>query len=324
MAKGHTVSNEYTGLLCIGDPHLASRVPGFRKDDYPRTILDKLTWALDYAWEHRLLPAILGDLFHWPRDNANRLLVRLLELFEGTVLGIAGNHDCKENERGADDALSVLCAAGRLRLLERSGPWCGSVEGRTVVVGGTAWGQPLPTEFDTSDFAAGQTAPLVIWLVHHDVRFPGYPGFSRFDPHEIPGIDVVVNGHIHRPLADVVTGTTTWVNPGNIARIKRDDADRVRRPSVLRINLRIDGWDKQAVEVPCRPYEEVFHEEVVSSDISVDESMFVRGLAELESLKTHGGAGLKTFLEQNLGQFDERVAAEIRTLAEEVYNDADS
>jgi hypothetical protein len=58
------VSNEYTGLLCIGDPHLASRVPGFRKDDYPRAILDKLTWTLRYAAEHRLLPAILGDLFH--------------------------------------------------------------------------------------------------------------------------------------------------------------------------------------------------------------------------------------------------------------------
>jgi hypothetical protein len=188
-------------------------------------------------------------------------------------------------------------------------------------VGGTAWGQPLPTEFDASDIATAQAAPLVIWLAHHDVRFPGYPGVGRFDPHEILGVDVVVNGHIHRPLADVVAGATTWVNPGNIARVRRDDADRSRRPSVLRINVRTDGWDKAAVDVPCLPYEEVFHEEVVSSNVPVDESMFVRGLAELESLRTYEGAGLKAFLEQNLGQFDERVAAEIRTLAEEVYSD---
>ena len=32
----------------------------------------------------------------------------------------------------------------------------------------------------------------------------------------------------------------------------------------------------------------------------------------MEKLKTHGGAGLKLFLEENLGQFDERVASEIR------------
>jgi hypothetical protein len=89
----------------------------------------------------------------------------------------------------------------------------------------------------------------------------------------------------------------------------------------LRINVRTDGWDKQAIDVPCLPYEEVFHQEVVSRDIPVDESMFVRGLAELESLRTQGGAGLNAFLEQNLGQFDERVAAEIRALAEEVYRD---
>jgi DNA repair exonuclease SbcCD nuclease subunit len=296
-------------------------VPGFRKDDYPRAILDKLTWALNYAQEHRLLPAILGDLFHWPRDNANRMLVQLLELFETTVLGIAGNHDCKENELAADDALSVLWAAGRLRLLERSGPWCGGIGGRTVVVGGTAWGQPLPTEFDSADFAVDGARPLVVWLAHHDIRFPGYEEVGRFGPREIPGVDILVNGHIHRPLADVVAGQTTWVNPGNIARVRRSDADRGRRPSVLRIDVLNQGWDKQAVEVPFLPYEEVFHPDVISSDIPVDESMFVRGLATLESLKTHGGAGLKAFLAENLGQFDDRVATEIRELAEEVYAD---
>jgi hypothetical protein len=321
MAIGDSVSTEYTGLLCIGDPHLASRVPGFRKDDYPRAILDKLTWALNYASEHRLLPALLGDLFHWPRDNANRLLVRLLELFQGTVLGIAGNHDCKENELAADDALSILWAAGRLRLLERSGPWCGQMGGRTVVVGGTAWGQRLPPAFDPSDLALGDPSPLVVWLTHHDVRFPGYEEVGRFSPHEIAGVDILVNGHIHRPLTDVVAGQTTWLNPGNIARVRRSDADRARRPTVLRINVRNEGWDKHAVDVPCLPFEEVFYEELVACPIPADESMFVRGLAELESLKTHAGAGLKAFLEQNLGQFDERVADEIRALAEEVNGD---
>src|SRR5688500_5680347 len=59
----------YTGLLCIGDPHLASRAPGFRKDDYPRNILAKLEWAMNYAETNELLPVILGDLFHYPRDK---------------------------------------------------------------------------------------------------------------------------------------------------------------------------------------------------------------------------------------------------------------
>ena len=43
---------ELTGILFIGDPHLASRAPGFRKDDYPRAILKKLQWSLGYrGWK---------------------------------------------------------------------------------------------------------------------------------------------------------------------------------------------------------------------------------------------------------------------------------
>jgi predicted phosphodiesterase len=312
---------KYVGMLCIGDPHLASRVPGFRKDDYPLAILGKLRWALNYASKERLLPTILGDIFHWPRDNANKLLVQLLEMFEIGVVGIAGNHDCKENALEPDDALSVLSAAGRLTLLDRSGPWRGMMSDRMVVIGGTSWGQPLPTKFDSSGLVQNGREPLVIWLTHHDIRFPGYEEAGRFDPHEIPGVDLCINGHIHRPLADEVAGMTTWLNPGNIARVKRSDGDRNRRPSVLRIDVRANGWDKATVEVPFKPFEDVFHEDVAATEIPLDDSMFVRGLAALESMKTHGGVGLKAFLDQNLDQFDPKVAAEIRILANEVIQD---
>ena len=91
------------GLLFIGDPHLASRVPGFRSDDYPRVILEKLKFALTYAREQRLLPVLLGDLFEFPRDNANWLLVELHNLLSPGTLAIYGNHDCKENQPGEND-----------------------------------------------------------------------------------------------------------------------------------------------------------------------------------------------------------------------------
>src|SRR4051794_27096026 len=102
---------DYHGLLCIGDPHLASRVPGFRKDDYPKTVLGKFTYSLDYAQKNRLLPVLLGDLFHRPRDNANWLLVQLMEVLQGEVLAVAGNHDCSESALSEHDSLAILCAA---------------------------------------------------------------------------------------------------------------------------------------------------------------------------------------------------------------------
>src|SRR5207244_4326389 len=123
-----------TGILFIGDPHIASRTPGFRCDDYPRVILDKLRWCLAYARDNALRPVILGDLFHYPRDNANWLVGELAEMLNPTVLAVAGNHDMVENSLGENDSLSILVRGGHLRLLDGE-PWIGRVGGRNVVIG---------------------------------------------------------------------------------------------------------------------------------------------------------------------------------------------
>ena len=335
---------EFIGLLFIGDPHLASRAPGFRKDDYPQTILAKLRWAIRYAAEQRLLPVLLGDLFEFPRDNANAMLVELLALFsgcpEGCLHGIYGNHDSKENEIGENDTLSVLVAAGHIRLLDRS-PWRGRINGCAVHIGGTSWGRKLPESFDRigvsdplSPGTPGEREPesqmrspcgpgLVFWVTHHDLRFPGYEEHARMGCRAIEGIDVVVNGHIHRALEDVVDGGTTWLNPGNITRVKRGDATRAHEPAVLRIDIAADGvWQQRRVPVPYQPFDEVFHAEIAGGDVKIDDSMFIRELAALESTRTATGAGLRSFLDANLSQFDPRVSHEINSLAQEILNDA--
>lgn len=310
------MTDSYRGILCIGDPHLASRVPGFRKDDYPHVILEKLRWALDYARRESLAPMVLGDFFHYPRDNDTWLLVELCLLFENPVWGVAGNHDVRENDLGADDTLAVLVAAGKVRLLDQNGPWRGTMNGRHVVIGGTAWGKRLPKEFERTPHTS-----LVVWIAHHDICFPGYEESGRFQATEIPGIDIVVNGHIHRPLETVVAGRTTWINPGNVARVSRSDSSRQRQPAVLRLDVFPDRWEQSMVPVPCEPFDAVFHEELLATGLPADESGFVRGLAELECLKTATGAGLREFLDDNLDQFTTPVAAEIRELAQEVLDD---
>ena len=315
----------YEGLFVVGDPHLASRVPGFRKDDYPQVILRKLEWCLDYARANRLLPAILGDFFHWPRENANWLLGRLLELLRGEILGIFGNHDCAENQLGEDDSLMVIVRSGRVRLLDQDGPWVGRLGGRTVVVGGTSWGQRLPESFARDEHGRDwqereEPRPLVFWLAHHDVTFPGYEENGRFRPFPIPGIDVVINGHIHRQLEDLVAGETTWLNPGNIARVSRSDLTRGHVPSALRIEVEKLGWRKGRVEVPHEPFDAVFHPEMVTESVAKGESSFVRGLAELVARRTQSGAGLMDFLGRNLTQFGEQVAREVELLAKEVLS----
>ena len=204
----------YGGLMVIGDPHLEGRQPGFRKDDYPTVILDKVAWCLDYAARHRLLPALLGDVFDKPRDNPNWLVVRLLELLRGEVLALFGNHDVHYNaELTDDDSLSLLVKSDRVRLVSEENPWRGTMSGRAVVIGGSSYRQKIPEQFDRAGPDMFAEPPLTIWLAHHDVIVPGYDE-GRFQPREIEGIDLVINGHIHRRLEDVQVGRTLWLTPG--------------------------------------------------------------------------------------------------------------
>jgi predicted phosphodiesterase len=313
---------DYQGLLIIGDPHLEARPPGFRKDDYPTVILEKLEWCFDYALNNRLLPAILGDLFDKPRDNPNWILGRLIDLFHlhREVLGLYGNHDVHYNpELTEDDSLSLLVKAGRISLVSADSPWRGSVGGRRVAVGGSSYRQPIPDQFPIGDEDNENSygPSLAIWLTHHDINIPGYEdGFIK--PREIEGVDLLINGHIHRRLDNVQAGRTLWVNPGNISRRARSDASRIHVPAVLRIDVSPDDYKLNYVEVPHRPFEDVFYDAVISDVSESGSSAFVAGLAELQARRTAGGAGLMEFLQHNLDQFEAPVADEIMRLANEV------
>lgn len=307
------MGTEYRGLLFIGDPHLASQVPGFRKDDFPQTALGKLRHCLDYAREERLLPAILGDLFNCPRDNANWLLGDLIVLLGSQeVVGVYGNHDCRENSLLDHDSLSVLEKAEVIRLVDEEHPWRGIINDQRVVLGGSSWGQPLPKAWDQDPDA------IVFWMGHHDLKVPGYAeGYQSLS--ELPGIHAVINGHIHRNLESVVCGSTTWITPGNICRVKRSDASKVHCPSVLRIDVDASGWTPTRIPIPYAPFDEVFHPELVAETLTGEaRSSFIEGLAELEALRTAEGAGFKQFLDKNLSQFPPEVQRGIWDLWQEV------
>ncbi len=287
---------EYAGLLFIGDPHLCASPPGFRLDEYARTVLDKLAFCLELATERGLLPIILGDLFHVPRDNPNWLMVNLIELFRPHFPWVlVGNHDKYEARLTRDVSLAVLDAAGVIRLMDRSEPLeTVTLDGARVLIGASPDWTQLPDQVEPGSHE------LAVWVSHLDLRFPGYEQ-GKTDLREIPGIDLVVNGHIHTPKEPQRHGKTLWVNPGSIVRITRSTLTREIRPSVA---IWAPGMESvESITVPHRPFDEVFpplseHEEGLEA--FVDESLFIRGLENLAIRKTSEGVGLRTFLEANL------------------------
>ncbi|MEM7455452.1 MAG: metallophosphoesterase [Planctomycetota bacterium] len=322
-------NKDLKGILLIGDPHVQARQPDFRRDNFAETVLRKIQWCLDYAKENCLLPAFLGDLFDHARNNRNFIIVKLMEMLQGSgAVGIYGNHDCVGRQLDENDSLSILVTAGCLRLVSVDDPWVGRMNGRRVVVTGSSYREEIRHEFDpatvASRFGPAETLfdsePFVVWLTHEDLVLKGYDS-GRCTPFQIRNVELLVNGHIHRELEPVQAGHTLWMNPGSITRTKRSDATREHKPHVTRVDVDMDSWEVTCVEVPHAPFEEVFYEQLIEADPERPEGVtFAAGLKELQTRSTDTGAGLHQFIQANTDQFDEPVANELLALAAAVTN----
>ncbi len=216
------------GLLFIGDPHLSSRKPGRRTDkDFAGTVIDKLDQSFRIARTDGLLPVIMGDLFDRAGDNDLSMLSRTLKLLREhreqgglTPASLVGNHDLKDATLSMDTALAVIRESGLLTLMEDSSPYV--VPGVAVMVP-LSYGQVGGIHEIDGRLLDHDGLPVIV-LTHADFDFQGaYPGAARMM--EVPGVCMVVNGHMHKHAPDVQSGKTLWCNPGNITRMSLDCED---------------------------------------------------------------------------------------------------
>ena len=283
------------GLFIICDPHVAATPPGHRLEGYREQVLAKVAACLERARELDLHPVFPGDLFHWPRENPNGLVVELIDLFRPHRPSVlVGNHDKYLARFTRDVSLAVLDAAGVIRLMDAPGPafWLDAPEG-PVLVGGSPDAAPLPRHVDRDGAVA------TVWFSHHSINFPDFQE-RLLAPREIPGLDWLINGHIHRPQPMIVTGCTRWCNPGNITRLTFSPRTRSRVPSasIWRPGaLELESWP-----VPLLPFEQVFPDQEFPAESDAEErnSLFLKGLERLAWRRTQEGLGLKDFLHANL------------------------
>ncbi|MFW5487768.1 MAG: metallophosphoesterase [Desulfovibrio sp.] len=286
------------GLLFVADPHLAGTPPGQRLPGYPRQVLHKVGQCLKIARDKNLLPVFLGDLFHWPRENPNWLLVELMDLFRPfRPYALIGNHDKFQARLTDDCSICVLEAAGVIRLLKEGGPAFRIVTPQgAAVLGASPDGTPVPESFDRSALDADDQ---VLWVTHHNVNFPDFPD-KKVQSREIPGVDWVINGHIHRPQPTLQAGATRWSNPGNIVRLTFSSKSLERRPAIHIWRLGME--DLERVELEYLPFYDVFPQQDFPDETggTDEQSGFLEGLQRLAWKRTREGAGLKQFLSDNL------------------------
>jgi len=289
------------GLFFIADPHLADTPPGQRLDGYLDQIMSKLEICLDRAEELGMVPVILGDLFHWPRDNSNKMLVELIRIFgsrtgESKVWVLVGNHDKYQSRFTQDVSLAVLEAAGVVNLMKEDGPqFILETKNGSALVCATPDGMSLPKKYDRQP----GDPETVVWLTHHNIQFPEFID-RAYSIKELPGIDWLVNGHIHRPQQTITKGQTTWTNPGNITRLTFTRRSMVREPAAAIWTPGCEELEKWVV--PFETFDKVFPDQELPPEEqeTEGESKFIQGLERLAWQRTHEGTGLKQFLTDNL------------------------
>lgn len=286
------------GLFLVGDPHLADTPPGQRLDGYLDQIMVKLKACLDRAEELGMVTVLLGDLFHKPRDNSNKMLVDLMRLFGSYkhVWAVVGNHDKYQSRFTDDVSIAVLETAQSLKLMKENGPqFVLETEKGDVLVCASPDGYPLPKSYERAE----GDPDTVIWLTHHNIQFPEFID-RAYSIKEIPGIDWLINGHIHRPQETITKGQTTWANPGNITRLTFTRRSMVREPEAA---LWTPGCiDLEKWRVPYENFDVVFpDQELPPEEHEVEgESSYVQGLERLAWQRTQEGMGLKQFLTDNV------------------------
>jgi predicted phosphodiesterase len=236
MDSGKT-TRAANGFLFIGDPHLSSRKPGRRKDeDFGRTVLGKIDFAIGVANEKMLIPVFLGDMFDRAVETDESLktkLIRVLRKAWTKPVSNVGNHDIRNAVLTDGDSLALLAESGVIDVIAHSGAFeTFQIGDKRIGLGGTPFGQTPPT--DARNLFAN--VDTIVWLTHHDVAFENpYPG--SMDAFEILGCRMVVNGHMHLRKKPIKVGRTVWLNPGNITRQAIDAIDHV--PAVW--SLTVDG-----------------------------------------------------------------------------------
>jgi hypothetical protein len=292
------------GLFFVADPHVADVPPGQRLPGYREQVLDKLAACLEEASRREMPLVLLGDLFHWPRDNSNTLLVSLMELFRPhQPFVLVGNHDKYQARWTRDVSLAVLREAGVVRLMHEPGPQfvLESPQGR-VLVGATPDGFRLPRGYPGPGKDQGpdrSQVDTVVWCTHHNISFPDFldrAGRIR----ELPGIDWLVNGHIHRVQPQVRAGSTLWANPGNITRLTFTRLSRERVPAAA---VWTPGCEElERWPVPHQDFYTVFPRQEFPPEEQEQqgESRFLEGLERLAMRRSREGTGLKDFLSANL------------------------
>lgn len=260
-------------FLTSSDEHLADLPPGFRKDDYRASILDKIAWQGGLAGRS-LCDAIIrgGDFFHVKAANKTthttmQMVASLHKEFTCPTFALAGNHDMTNNDLSSvyrSQPLGVLFRTGVFRELNEQTFVNGTLKVRVV-------GVPYLTDLSVPDLTTRitkrQDDGYLIAVIHALASFAPDEKVQSFFNEPIidyrdlvfPGCpDLYIFGHYHKDQGIVDHLGVKFINLGSISRGALTFENLERKPKSALVTITSSGVDAEEIILPHRDASDIF------------------------------------------------------------------
>lgn len=258
-------------FLTSSDEHLADLAPGFRKDDYKSSILQKIEWQGDMAKRFKA-DAVLrgGDFFHVKAANKTTMrtmamAARIHRKYPCPTFAMPGNHDMSNNDPDSvpGQPLGVMIESGVFKLMKEEIFISGSMKIRVV-------GVPYTTDIDVDgihDLVKKKDETYTVAFIHAlasmapEERVQSFFNERIFDYRDLvfDGCpDIYVFGHYHKDQGIVDHLGVKFVNLGAISRGALTFENLDRKPKVSLIKADSRGIHVEEHIVPHEDSSQVF------------------------------------------------------------------
>lgn len=242
-------------IIACGDLHLVESNPKRRTDNYFETLMDKMKFTSDYAYQHGITTIIYpGDIFDTHKAS-NRLIASTIDFFSSNyyfsgeyIFAVIGNHD--QVYRSEDNSpMQILSASGIIDLLDKEPIM--TTNSNRVEFYGCNFGSEIP--------APSKSRPTKCLVIHKmisdkdywngHVKYSGAIDFLK----EHPEYDIVISGDNHHSFTAEYEGRIL-LNAGSLGRSKIDQINH--KPCFF--DIETDDLSYEQVFIPILPAKQVF------------------------------------------------------------------
>lgn len=284
-------------ILFFTDTHLRGSTPQSRTDNFPESLIKKLSEVVAIAKQEEVDIVIHGgDLF----DNPNPGLAQageylsVLQQLPAPIYVVPGNHDIYGGNISTlpRTLLGFLCHLKYLNLLDRDHPLIIDENDIRILITGQGFNYDLEHDPDRSGYRVKRTgADLFVHVVHgmllEEGNFPGE--HTLIDDIADDAADLTLCGHYHLGFAALKKRDAWFVNPGALVRLTNHPREIARRPSVAVIDVGYNISPKIIELTTSLPGEEVLSREAIEEMMSRSRhmDMFANEIRAASDLKRH-------------------------------------